>query len=892
MDAGASDRERILEARVSALEHRLEDVEARLATGAPAPEAVPPAPAPAIVSLHPIGAPAWIAPDTGPTVQRPSERLAAADAWPAAPTAAEPEPSERWQAPRSSMPVANLGQLVEDLEERLTGRALAWVGGAALILGAIFFISLAFSRGWIGHEGQVAIGLLAGALAIAAGGFLLERGERLVGTVLTPVGLAIVSISLVGATRLYGLVPTELGLAGALLSAVAVAVIAVRVDSQVVAGFGLVTVLASPPLVGASPDLSTLGFVGVALVGTTIVALLRTWSWLPPIAFLLSAPQAAVWFAGEPSVPIAFVALAAFWGIHAVAAGGEEFRRRRDDLRSSSAGLLLADAAFLVWAGFTLLSGDLEPYRGTFLLVVTLAHLGLGGYFIVRDGERHLFGLLSMGTGIAALTMAVPVQLGGPPVPIAWTAEAAALAWVASLRHHPFSLATSGVLFTLAASHLVLVEYPLPVGAPADVPFLDERGAALAFFLVGLAVAVAVLPERRPRSWAVALGLLVTSLAIGSELRGIPVVAAWSAVAVAGAAIWKALPRLPERPVGWTVEGLVPSILRPGVPTGELSDVAVPAMSGLAGLLAVGHATSVELPVASFGQVFPPAIPFTGDGALTAAILIVATLACTAVVGGRLAWRVGLIATGAILAYTIPYEVYAWAVAVLWSALGVAGFGLAVVDAGGRRPFLVAGGLVLAAAALVAVGIVGPPTRLVAEAMPSFRYPVVTGETVAALGSVAVALAALAWLHRAERWARWAEVGAGAVVVYLLSVAIVDTFSAQVGGPVALEELQKQGQVALSVLWTIGGVVGFVGGLVTRRLELRQGGLGLLALATAKVFLVDLSSLDVAYRVISLIALGVLLLGSAWMYGRLRPKGPTATPRGPRPVAHGAGGGP
>ena len=57
------------------------------------------------------------------------------------------------------------------------------------------------------------------------------------------------------------------------------------------------------------------------------------------------------------------------------------------------------------------------------------------------------------------------------------------------------------------------------------------------------------------------------------------------------------------------------------------------------------------------------------------------------------------------------------------------------------------------------------------------------------------------------------------------------------------------------------GVVAFVAGLRLRIDDLRRGGLALLALATAKVFLFDLAALDVAYRVISLIALGLLLLG-------------------------------
>jgi uncharacterized membrane protein len=44
-----------------------------------------------------------------------------------------------------------------------------------------------------------------------------------------------------------------------------------------------------------------------------------------------------------------------------------------------------------------------------------------------------------------------------------------------------------------------------------------------------------------------------------------------------------------------------------------------------------------------------------------------------------------------------------------------------------------------------------------------------------------------------------------------------------------------------------------------------------------KVFLIDLAALDVAYRVLSLVALGVVLLVSAAMYSRMQhPHGPTA----------------
>src|SRR4029079_19724667 len=99
-------------------------------------------------------------------------------------------------------------------------------------------------------------------------------------------------------------------------------------------------------------------------------------------------------------------------------------------LRPTSATLMLANAAFVVGAGFGLLDGSAEGWRGTFLLGVALSHASLGAYFLRAEGEYHPFGLLTLGTGLAALSMAVPIQLGGPPVPLAWAAEAAALAWV------------------------------------------------------------------------------------------------------------------------------------------------------------------------------------------------------------------------------------------------------------------------------------------------------------------------------------------------------------------------------------------------------------------------------------------------------------------------------
>jgi uncharacterized membrane protein len=73
------------------------------------------------------------------------------------------------------------------------------------------------------------------------------------------------------------------------------------------------------------------------------------------------------------------------------------------------------------------------------------------------------------------------------------------------------------------------------------------------------------------------------------------------------------------------------------------------------------------------------------------------------------------------------------------------------------------------------------------------------------------------------------------------------------------------------VLWAVIGAAVTVLGLRVRRPGLRLSGLGLLGIVTLKVFIVDLAALDITYRVLSFVALGILLLAAAYLYGRMQP---------------------
>jgi uncharacterized membrane protein len=83
-------------------------------------------------------------------------------------------------------------------------------------------------------------------------------------------------------------------------------------------------------------------------------------------------------------------------------------------------------------------------------------------------------------------------------------------------------------------------------------------------------------------------------------------------------------------------------------------------------------------------------------------------------------------------------------------------------------------------------------------------------------------------------------------------------------------DLRLAQQLSLSVIWTVYGGGMLMAGIWRRSRMLRVMALSLLSLTILKVFLVDLSSLEKIYRIISFIVLGAILLAVSYLYQRYR----------------------
>jgi len=497
----------------------------------------------------------------------------------------------------------------------------------------------------------------------------------------------------------------------------------------------------------------------------------------------------------------------------------------------------------------------------------------------VRVGLTALAGLLAL--------WVFPFELSGPALVLAWAALTACAYVVEARLIQP----RAGDAFTGDSSvpalrgalrpavrglgaltgmamvvHLVSFDFPInrlrddPLSA---TPFLGPEGASLAAILAALAVSGWVMGQRWIRLAMSGIGLALVIYATGFEIPRPHAAAAWALLALLSLAI---------------VRRLVPiRLLRPRMALSirRLGERTPFAAAALAVLFILGEglilATPAEL-VRHVAWIAPPVgTLFVDERTYVLGVLGLTWLAAGAIWGVPRFLIRGGVAAGLVVAWLLPFEVRpAYAVAG-WLAL--ASVGLWVSRPRPVDRLLVAGaavGLAILATA-VDLAVVAPPGRLVVDAVTTVDgWRFLTDSTVG-LGALTLALGFAAWIGRTDARTRWVQLAAGVIGVYLLSVTVVDWFQWDVViGARPMPDLASDAQVGLSVVWAATGGLAFAAGIISGHPRVRLFGLGLLGMAAVKVFLFDLVGMPIESRVAVLIALGVLLLLSAFVYARIQ----------------------
>jgi uncharacterized membrane protein len=404
------------------------------------------------------------------------------------PPAQEPPPPP----PPSMNPISRI-----EFERLFGGRVFAWMGGVAVLLGVVFFLRSAVDSSWFTGEVRTLMGAVGSFLLLVFGVWLHERrGHMEVARALVAAAIPGLFATTVVATQTYDLISPVIGLEAAALIGVVGVFIAVRWSSMLVGSVGMLGALAAPMLTGTTSEGGSIAFVAMALAASVGVLLWQRWNWLALGAFLVSAPQLIAWIADSgfitfegdvsPSEPVllGLGVLFGFWVLYAAAAFGYELRSRSEEkLPVSSWLLLLSSSVLVVGAGCVVLDTESSLALNAWIFGFAGAHLLLGE-IARRTGIHREIGSLLTGGGIGLASFGVANAFDGPTVVAAWSALAAAFAFVATRADATPSATLSNaerlwvlalVFLGLGIAHVLFVEAP-PAAIAQGV---DDLGSSL-----------------------------------------------------------------------------------------------------------------------------------------------------------------------------------------------------------------------------------------------------------------------------------------------------------------------------------------------------------------------------------------------------------------------------
>lgn len=854
--------------QIADLRARLDKMEATAAVARPVPPPLPP-------MFEQATAP--VSPDVAPGASKPAEAAATATAETVTGTADGPP-----AAPPPPLPQPDRG-----FEETIGTRWVVWIGGLTLALGGLFMVRYSIEAGLLGPEVRVLLGGLF-ALALLAAGEWTRRKESIsaieatpianIPAILTAAGTAVAFATVYAAYALYGfLVPAT---AFILLGLVALGTLAAALlHGPALAGLGIAAAFVTPILVSSNkPDFWAL-YIYLAIVTAAAFGLarVRLWRWLAVTTIVFALLWTFPCLQCGPSMvaPHAFHVIAGFilaallvvcgfmFGppategeIESISSGSLTayllgatlivLNSSHADVAMVAFGLLVAGCLIVAWRTDAAV-GAVGAAAGLVFVVFAEWAIRANPDMLVLPGgpiagigpsatdgsvSLHLISAAIFAIGFGAAGFLAQGRSASPIIPVVWSAAAvftplallvALYARIANLdRSIPFAI----LAVILAASYAAATEI---LSKREDRPGLP---ASVALFATGTLAALALaLTFALEKGWlTIALALMSAGTAWISMQRPIPFLRSLAAILAAIVVLRIGYePRIASHAVGttpifnWLLWGYgIPAasfwagsiFLRRGGDDAPLRTVEAAAVlfTVLLAFMEIRHAVNG-------GDVYSP-----GAGLTEVALQV----------GVALAMAIGLERLR-LLTGSAVHNVSAVLLAVFAGLASV--FGLLGLE----NPMLWR----------IDVGGVVINLLVLAYALPA---------VLALLLSYAVA---------GRRPAKYANtVAAGALILALAYV----TFEIRriYQGPIMAEGTTTAAeQYTYSIAYLAFGVMLLAVGILFNSQRARLASAAVIALTIGKAFLIDTSALTGAYRALSFMGLGVVLMAIAWLYQRI-----------------------
>ncbi len=321
-------------------------------------------------------------------------------------------------------------------DEDNSGRLLGNIGIAAVLLGVAFFLKYAFDNNWIGPSGRVMIGIMFGVAFLVTGQILrkkyLQYSDLLMGG-----GISILYLSVFSAQAFYHLIdPFTTGIFMMAVTALAFT-LSILNATMTLAVVGVAGGFATPFLSGSQGNnmLMLFGYTTLLNICVLGISFFKKWPKLIGIAFVGTGLNFIAWgsmYYKEILLPetmfflfVSFIIFLIASIARAVTAG---IKSTQDDYF-----LLGADAFGFAFVSYLLLLPKHEsflPFGAVLISMIYMFFAYLVNKFNPTDRVLNVF---LPGLAVVFLSVAVPLQLSGPWIAVAWLIESCVLYYIASM---------------------------------------------------------------------------------------------------------------------------------------------------------------------------------------------------------------------------------------------------------------------------------------------------------------------------------------------------------------------------------------------------------------------------------------------------------------------------
>jgi hypothetical protein len=610
----------------------------------------------------------------------------------------------------------------------------------------------------------------------------------------------------------------------------------------------------------------------LSLIGVVVGS--RTHSWVRLAFWASSAVPLLLWseaYTAQPRLVAGLTAWAVVWILNLVGLFDVTVTRGRR--------LEAADIAVVHLNGLATYAGAyvlIEPLRASACAPLAAALAAINGVLSAlvmkrqRDEAVHFAAL-----AFTLLTIAFALQFDGVALTSAWAAEGAAVAWL-GLRERRAWLRAGGLfLFSIAIVRLVALQFSAP---PAGQMLIANQRALCGLFVILLTYALTFahrhVGESEQRT-AIGIGLVTAKLLI-LALAVSEVIAHWR--------------RYAPPPFEPSAQVIAASLIVGGV------IVVLGLRRQQEWVRGIGGAVVAFAAFALFTiQLQPAPIAYVAilNDRVAAGMIAVSVLCALATVHRRLgehlpqmAANVALLTTtaGLLTLSVLTSEIdAAWGAGTSWSFTREA---LHTIAWGGVGGFLVWRGLSngrLASQAvggsLVAVAVLRLLQLQLAE--PERAYVVVANARVMASIVLIAVLYGLAALYHTVDDVFARRYPASTILWLAGNVLTLTLFTSEITAYWHAHDLRLASaasdspfvrEMMLSITWAAYAMVLVVIGLKKRYPPIRYFAMVVFVVTIVKVVAVDMAELDRIYRVSSVIALGVMLLLTSYLYQRISPR--------------------